>query len=87
MSDKARTGLQVMNGLFVLFCGLYFTVLCCTTGDFGVSPIGWFVWIVLNFGFIAAYVLGFLAAGNTKQDTKRKLAKWSNIAAVGDWRS
>ena len=26
MSDKARTGLQVMNGLFVLFCGLYFSV-------------------------------------------------------------
>src|SRR5438093_5892266 len=76
--EKARMGLQVMNGLFVLFCGYIFL-----TGRFVLSPIGWFVWILFNFGFIAAYVLGFVAAGNPKHDTKRKLAKWSNVSAVG----
>src|SRR6266481_830069 len=65
--EKARTGLQVMNGMFVLFCGYVFL-----TGRFVLSPIDWFVWILFNFGFIAAYVLAFLAAGNPKHDTKRK---------------
>jgi hypothetical protein len=75
--DKARTGLQVMNGLLVLFCGYVFF-----TGRFVWSPYDLFVWILVNFGFIAAYMLGFLVAGNPKH-SKRKLAKWSNMAAVG----
>ncbi len=70
-SDKARTGLQVMNGLFLLFCGYILL-----TGHSG------FVSDLLDFVFLAAFALGFLAAANPKHDTKRKLAKWLNIAAA-----
>src|ERR1700730_3738706 len=77
---QTRTGLAWMNGMWSLF------YLYCYRDQifYGKTPgsgvIGWFVTVTLISVLIAASGLGFLAARNPKHETRRKHAKWLNVA-------
>jgi hypothetical protein len=77
-TGQKRSGLASMNILFLLYYGYIHQ-----SAIFGPSSMNeWFATILNVFILGGPCALGFLAATNPNHETRRKLAKWSNLPGL-----
>lgn len=82
-AGKKRTGLAWLNGFLLLFYG-YGAGAIVVHGSLWPKALGIMLTVIVTGLILAAPCLfGFLAALNPKHELKRKLAKGSNLMAIG----